>query len=282
MSNVVWSCEPKLPENVPMDVGRIYEVTCTGPSVAWTKTDLEVEMPQDWKHFFNVVSFDEVAAEKIKFSATSYKTGEYKLSEAIVITDGENKVTLSPWNLKVESVVQAQPGMEPQPYGPFGPFLLEWPLWMWVVLGIFVATMVGSVIAAFWERRRKRIWANIVAEYTTAMKPYHQFYKDYRRLSRLTNPSPDDLLKLNEAFRLYFLRELKVPTLKEPPGFVLKWLKKKNPNLTKNVKADLIMILRELENAKKNKFSVKDFEQMSRKCQEIVDEVYEGLNEVTS
>ncbi|OQW47917.1 MAG: hypothetical protein A4S09_14050 [Proteobacteria bacterium SG_bin7] len=282
MSNVVWNCEPKFPENVQMDVGRIYDVTCSGPSVAWIKSDLEVEMPQDWKHFFHVVDFDEVTAERIKFSATSYKTGEYRLPNNIVITDGENRVTLTPWNLKIESVVRAQPGMEPQPYGPFGPFLLEWPLWMWITLGVFVVSAIGSVLAIYWERRRKKIWANIVAGYTTALKPYHQFYKDYRRLSRLTEPRLEDLSKLNEAFRLYFLRELKVPTLKEPPSFVLKWLKKRNPSLSKNIKSDLFMILREMESATKGKLSAKDFEQMSRKCQQIVDEVYEGLNEVNS
>lgn len=277
MSEIAWNCEPKFPEGVALTVGRIYDVVCTGSPVSWKKTDLEVVMPQDWKYYFHVIDFNEVTAEKIKFSAVTYKTGEYKLSNAIAVTDGENKVILSPWDLKVQSVIEE--GTKPEPYPPFGPFMLEWPLWMWITLGVFVGAIVGSIIMSIWEKRRKRAWANLVAEYTTALKPYHQFYKDYRRLSRITDPALGDLKKLDEAFRLYFLRELRVPTLEEPSSWVLKWLKKKNPNLSKEIKKDLHMVFRELDSAKKGIVSAKDYEQMSRKCQEIVDRVYSGLNE---
>jgi hypothetical protein len=278
MSDLTWRCDADLPPD-GLTVGQIYSVACAGSAVNWQKTDLEVVMPQEAKYHFHLISFDEVSAEKIKFSAVGYKTGQFEIQN-IVMTDGENKIHLMPWNVKINSVIDAQPGMQPKPYGPFGPFTLEWPLWMWIALGVFVLAVVVSLVAAILEKRRKRLWAAIVAEYTTALSPYHQFYKDYRRLSRVTSPTAEDLKKLDESFRLYFLRELHVPTLTESSQFVLKWMRKRNPVLVKEIKTDLQMIYRELSKAKKSNFSAKDFEQMSRKCQQLVDQVYEGLVEV--
>lgn len=272
----VWKCEPTF-DNPPLTVGEVYKVTCTGESVAWKKQELEVTMPQDWKYYFHVTSFDSVAPDKIEFSAVTYKTGAYDLTDQIFVTDGENKINLQPWKLQVESVIQQQQ-TEPQPFGPFGPFYLEWPLWMWIVLGVAAATLVGSVFVALWERRRKRLWAALVTEYTTALSPYHEFYKNYRRLARLSSPKLDDIHKLDESLRLYFLRELRVPTLKESADWVLKWLRKKNPQLSKKVRGDLKVIYRELSLAKTSHFTPKDFEQMSRRCQRVVDTVYEGLH----
>ncbi len=274
----VWKCEPKF-ENPEITVGEIYSVTCEGAQMAWKKPELEVVMPQDFKYHFHVTTFDEVTPQKIKFSAVTYKTGQYKLTDQIVITDGENKINLSPWDLKVASVIEPQNGEEPKPFGPFGPFQLEWPLWMWVALGVFVISILSTALIFIWDQQRRRKWAFWVAEYTTALSPYHQFYKDFRRLSRLSQPTPDDLSKLEESFRLYFLRELKVPTLNEPADWVLKWLRKKNPMLSKNLRPELHMVYRELARAKKTNFSPDDFEQLTRKCQQIVDRVFDGLKE---
>lgn len=276
--NANWTCTPQM-VNGELTVGEKYRVDCHGQEVNWTKSSLEVFMPAEWKYHFRILRFEKVEKAELSFVATTYKTGEYTLPSEIQLSDGDNKINLSPWNLKVASVIQQNTGKPSEPFGPFGPFTMEWPIWMWVTLGLFMVTVVVVWSRALFLRRRKKLWAKIVADNITALTPYHQFYKDFRKLSRISEPKPADLEQLDSALRLYFLRELEVPTEGKPSKWILHYLHKKNSTLAKTISSDVSVVMRELEIAKHKEVSSRDFEQLSRRCRLLVDRLWEGMRE---
>lgn len=272
-----WTCQAKFAKE-PLTVGDKYQVNCQGEAVEWKGKSLNFEFPDNLKYNFRVIKFDEVKSDSIAFTATTYQTGEYAL-EPIVLSDGENKVNLSPWSLKVDSVVQVKPGEPPQPFGPFGPFLLPWPLWVWIALGTILVSLFSGGLFAYLRRQRLKAWRKLVEENMTTLSPYHQFYKDIRKLQRLHSEPKEAIAQLDEAFRLYFLRELEVPTAGRPASWFLKHIRRKNPRLIKAISKDLATTLRELEKVKAKSLSERDSEQLTRQCQTIVDTVWQGFQE---
>jgi hypothetical protein len=64
----------------------------------------------------------------------------------VVLSDGEQQVELAFEPLTVASVIKPQPGQTPQPYGPFGPFAMSWPLYYWWILAGLCVALLSTVL----------------------------------------------------------------------------------------------------------------------------------------
>jgi hypothetical protein len=163
------------------------------------------------------------------------------------------------------------PKQQPQPYGPFGPWKLDLPLW-------FVIAVIAGLVLLVWavaRRIRKYVQRKRMLEslklHATALPPLHQFYRDARQLRRrMHNVKEPDELKgigadLNRDFRLYVLRKFQIPTLDWSDREVLRDLRRRHRK-TYNFAADpLRKMLRELSKlVGRDKVEAGDVEQLHR------------------
>lgn len=269
-----WPCQAQLPEN--LTVGQKYFVECSGGDVAWSKEDLHVIVPEAQKFQLKVLSISEISNNKIKFVAVSHQAGEFTFDK-IGLKDKIDTpgIELGAWSIKVDSVIKGKP----EPFGPFGPFLMSWPLWLWIFLTFVFLTIAGFLAWAYQLKKRRLAWAEIVNQNSTSLLPYHQFYKDMRKILRSQEEEKVRLKKIEETFRLYFLRELKVPTIEQEPKWIFSHLHKRDAQAARKVKDDFLQVFREIRRAQESKqsFQNKDTEQISHSCQRVVDLVNEAI-----
>ena len=245
----LWTCQAVLPEQ-PLTVGQKYTVECRGEQVAWSNKELNLVIPETQKFGLKVLKFDDITNTSVKFTGVSYQAGEMTLEKLILNDSSGNSAELGAWSIKVDSVIKGKQ----EPFGPFGPFLMSWPIWLWIVLASIFFALSGLLGWLYFLKKQKRDWAKIVNQYTTALLPYHQFYKDTRKILR--SEDSDERLrlkKLEESFRLYFLRELEVPTLDQEPKWILKHLQKKNSQVGKDLKVEFLQVFREMRRAQESK-----------------------------
>ncbi|MDZ4661845.1 MAG: hypothetical protein SGJ18_09540 [Pseudomonadota bacterium] len=268
-----WTCKAEPIEG--LTVGQKYIVECSGDSVQWAEKELSVSIPESQKYQLKILKFEDVTNTNVKFIGVSYQAGDITLEKIILKDKSENSVVLGAWTIKVDSVIKGKP----EPFGPFGPFLMSWPMWLWLALALVFLAVSSLLGRLYYLKKRKLEWARIVNQHSTALLPYHQFYKDTRKILRADEDERLRLKKLEESFRLYFLRELEVPTLEEEPKWILKHLEKRNVQMDKGLRDEFLQVFREIRRAGESQqnFASKDTEQITHHCQKIVDVVNEAL-----
>lgn len=132
--------------------------------------------------------------------------------------------------------------------------------------------------------KRKRLIESL-SRFQTAASPYNVYNKDLRQILRRFQATvsangvdhPKDYLKeLDLSFRMYLVRELRVPALDWSNREVMGEIKRRYKNLYFDLEDDLKALFRELEKAKKSeeKLSFVDCEQLRDMSRRLVDQIY--------
>ncbi len=191
-----------------------------------------------------------------EFVVTAYKPGPH--SGSLLIGSGAGQVRVSGLQWQVQSVIEAQEGQPPQPYGPLGPQHIHWPWWVWVSIGLGV---VGTGVLIWWRVRRYRARRRLIEKIkatASVLSPYAQLHKDLRSLLRRYEGKaafndeirPREYAKsLNESFRQYLSRELLTPAAEWSDSAVLRDIQKRHRQLYRAVGSEIHGLLRELKRA---------------------------------
>lgn len=302
----VWQCEPefevdglpslqtdkvdekKLKEDPEVDlqqmtVGRKFLLRCQGEPVFFNKKKLQV-FPEYTKPFalqlLEVRRLDEKSGD---FVLTSYVPGKHKIP-ATVLTDGDEAVRLSEIALDVKSVVKAEKGKPPTPFGPFGPIELGWPLFVWIALAALIVSFVFSVIVLFFKRRTYKQRLEQLKEFDTALSAYEQFNKEHRGFKRrveyndsqkkMTDETLVDQIENN--FKFYLVRELRVPAHEWDEKKTLKELKSRHRLIFKSCSRQIKMTFEEISKAQSHKDQLKwqDISLLLQLCQRTVSAIW--------
>lgn len=290
--DVQWSCEtsqidPKTGQATEqptgqLTVGQKFLLTCEGPPVQLNAQKLTMELPKELKYALRLLQTKSLGETKAEFVATTYMVGDMKFQNP-VLTDGTKRVGLGQFELNTATVIDPAKNPEGKPYGPWTPVQIDWPVVVWVSFGI-LAVAIGTVIGLAVRRsiERKRLLAQL-EKHATALSPYNQFNKDLRKLNRqltatktwTSEASGQFFNELNESFRWYLARELIVPAIDSGPSWILRSIRKADPELYKNVKKDLYLALVELQKAMdaKQAASPEDAQQLSELCRVLADRI---------
>ena len=152
----VWHCDlkPLVGDLTQLTVGTQFQMNCAVDiPVKWNGNPKIQLAEKTAPYSLVIVRSPKLDANSGEFIVTSYRTGEMK-PEYIRVLTGESGFEASGLEWKIQSVLkQDQP---PQPYPPFGPFLLPLPSWVWVVVALVLASMVLSAWVWFRKIQNRR------------------------------------------------------------------------------------------------------------------------------
>lgn len=259
----VWSCKLNSQAQAgEFTVGEIAELTCSGEKpVEFGKGKLAIHFPDEYKFSLHMYDLVDIKSNEITFKAVSYRVGKWDLSQMEILEDGTAKLKLSGIVYPVKSIQDPQKARK-EPFGPADPFLLSWPSYIYAVGFIVVALILGSIFLMITKNVRKRAWDRKVSKYDSPMQPYHQFQKDLRVIRRefdfTQNKKWDSgqikkyIDELDKFFKLFVLREFRVPALDWKPKTVLREIKKRKKRKFYIFDKKLSQVFNELERAQKS------------------------------
>lgn len=290
-----WTCavsgldEAGSPTGSPpesLSIGTKFSLACEGPAASLNKDKLSLEVSKENQFALRLLETKSLSDTSAEFVATSWKSGEVKLQNPI-LTDGSSRVALGDIRFTVTSVLKDE---KQEPYPPWGPLALSWPIWVWISALVFF----GLLFFLIWGRvryavRRKKL-LKALEKNPLAIEPYHQFNKDLRRLARQVpalssawneNDRRAYLDEIDQALRWYIARTLVVPVLDQPKHEVIRDLNRKHKKLLKDLRREFTVTLTELDRARREpaRMTVEDAHQIAELARNLVDRMREREEE---
>lgn len=289
------TCQTQIPD-VPglepndLTVGRVFDLECTGPWPADVQPDrLRVFTEKTDKPggprddlMLKILDGKAVAKDTIQFKVTSYVAGKVQIP-ALVLTDGARKFQAGPLNFEVRSVLDPQQPKQ-EPYGPFGPLSMSIPLSWWIGLLVFILCLLGLLLTRVRRRLQRRGLLRRLKEHDSALSPSAEFYNRMRRLRRehglfagfaaRPGEAAEVTKELEAMFRVYFMREFRVPALEWNDKALLRAFRHEHKMFFDEVGADIQKLFKEFGAAKASaKVDAKDAIQLSDATRTIVERI---------
>jgi len=274
-----WTCSIEKPEQVT--VGDKFKLTCGGQSLPTFEGP--VQLVFDNKEFdHTLVVLDTIRNESTggDFVITGYKPGKYT-NVPMKLTDGKNAVSISPQTWEVISIIPKDQQPPPKPFPAYGPYLISWPMWLWITLALVVGALLFVGFRFFKKRRDLAKLKEKLQEHTSSLGAFGQFNKDIRSLTRKVSVAPkqkvekDFVADLNQIFRYYFVREFWVPAQEWTSRETLKEIKHSHFKLYQEFKPKLVQVFREMDRAVASEaVNGEDFEQLVSMSRDLIDKVY--------
>lgn len=282
-----WSCKlESTPQTGEFTVGEIAQISCSGDKpVDFGKGNIAIHYPDDYMFALHMYDLVSVKSNEIVFKAVSYRVGKWDLSHMSLSEDGQDKLKLNGLVYPVKTVQDPQ-NPRKEPFGPADPFFLSWPKYVYIAGGVFVALIVGMILLLITKNIRRKSWERKVAKHDTAMQPYHQFQKDLRIIRRefdfsaQKKWSTEDINKyldnLNQSFKLFILREFRVPALDWKQRSLFSEMKKKRKRRFYVYEKKLSQAFTELDRAQKHpeKLKNEDCQKLMMLCRDTSTEVW--------
>lgn len=279
----IWKCEfNEVPGSVGMDaltVGSKFGMKCSGDiPVEWPEGAMEVLFPtKEGAYALAVLEEKTASPNGIELVVTGYKPGKHAPDYIRLVKKGVGFEVAKPeWEIK--SVLK--PNEPAQPYPPFGPWGLNFPMWVLIAAAIALALILFfgyRKIRRYNQRQRMLVE---LARHKTALAPINQYYRDARQLHRrLNNAKTAEELKvladeLNREFRLFILREFQIPTFDWSDRAIVDDLKKRHRKVYNEAGDRLRKTLRELSRmAAQKQILLPDVEQLHRMSLDTVERV---------
>jgi hypothetical protein len=268
-----------LSQDQPLTVGQPFELVCDGEmSVPLTKTAQFVWPDENAKYTLQLLEVRDSTLNHFTLLVTSYRVGEHKDLVA-KISDGTTTVETSPLQLKVATVLEQ--GDEPKPEPSVGPFYISYPLWLWFsIAGAILIILLTGFFVIYRKRARQKVLQEL-DKYMTMLPPFSQFSKDLRVFVRDLGMHKPDVSagamaqRLDEIFRLYLVRELRVPAHTATDAEVMREIRRTHRFLFDDLRADLHRTLSELSHAKDDlsKITFKDCEDLLYLVRSLADKI---------
>lgn len=233
------ACELKIPnqsglEDNVLTVGRIFQMNCSATIPENFNFDAaHFELAENDKLAFKVFKFAAEDKTRIVAESTLYRSGEWKIDD-LILTDGQQKISLGKFEVVVKSVIQE--GVKAEPYGPIGPLIIPIP---WVYIFIIVSAVLFALgsLGLNWRRRwQRKSLLKRLREYETPLSALQQFHSESRRWQRensfFYDPKVSDesisrvLKEIDLQVRVYFIRRFQIPAIEWNQKLILKDLKK--------------------------------------------------------
>jgi hypothetical protein len=281
-----WTCEfqaLKSANAAPLNslsVGTHFRWNCHGDiAVAWDQQPLHLVFPKaEDGYSLAILQVVRQDPNDVQLEVTAYKAGEHK-PQFVRVMQGEKtgfEVAQPAWT--VRSVLNPQ--QPAQPFASFGPWNLSLPVWFTVALALVLLALVYAVVRKLRRASQRRRMLEDLKRHATALLPVHQFYRDARQLRRRLHNAKDEAeLKqlssdLDREFRLYLLRQFKVPTLDWSDADILRELRRRHRKLYLAVEEPLKRTLRELGKLKgRGSVAAGDVDQLQRMSLETVEKI---------
>ncbi len=289
---IAWNCELSLllPKEPVFSVGSVNKMHCQGASAlepgGFSSTPSLVSV--DPASPAAVLPYSFVMLKHIKsdccsatFHITSYVPGEHVLTN-MQLTDGFKGFRIK--ELKYEVVSVIDPQKEPVYYGPVGPMVGAYPMWLlwWGMVFLGTGLLVG--LRLLWQKHKHNVLlGKSLTQYPRgSKKPVESFLRRARH-NLLVNQKLSNkelITNLDTDFRVYLLHAFLVPSFNWPSRKIGRALKKP---IGRKLSMQVVDVLDELQSQKQGQqqsqqhsgapsssMSRKECERLGAKIQELV------------
>ncbi len=290
-SALIWQCDlvANSQSTGQITVGSPIHMHCEGTKTIFNSNKLEILLNKKQKYVLHLLKVENISETEMDLIVTSYQAGQHQLKN-FQLSDGNDFVDSGPLQFNVTSVLKK----EAKPFGPFGPIGLERPTWYWTSIGVIVGLITIVALLKFrksWQRKKiiKRL-----ESHGTALSAYNQLNKELRSLDReltlqrqrvsdteqLERTHREHIRELEKSFRMYLVRELKVPAMEWSNKQILGEIKRTDKKLFKSQNASIEKLLLEFKRLNKTneEFTLSDCQQMRRLCRDCCDLLYKERN----
>jgi hypothetical protein len=164
------SCRLEIPEK-NFHVGTTFSAVCTGPYSQLEMEKAELKFSPEQKYSLKMTGLEVVASEQIKIHLTSLVAGPNRIMD-VQLFDGKQTIPLGNFEFNVESVLK-DPKQEP--FSPIGPMPAQFPISLWIALGIFSAVFVLLVVKIFRQIKRAKRERKILLDLQRSLPPLTEF-----------------------------------------------------------------------------------------------------------
>lgn len=256
-SAVVWNCQwQQLPASIT--VGTPLQLDCGGPSVSFNAQMLHFEFAENTPYLLVIRNGSQMTDTMARLQVVSYMPGEHHPKD-FMLTDGEHSALVSNLDWTVASVIKKETNQNPEPFGPYGPFHISVPWYVWLLMGATILLIAGLISLRVRKYLQRRNWVKQIRSQLNPLGAYHHFSKIMRGLARQYNwekgastelqNSREFVTQLNEAFRVYLAQELLVPAQIWGSKSVLHDLKRRERQVFRQTGERLSLCLKELDRA---------------------------------
>ena len=269
-----WNCRVEgQPKDQQWTVGEVFHLDCEGPSVEFLSTELQFKHKEEQTYALRILEVEKQSENSLSLQVTAYNAGNLQLDESSIMDQKVPMLKVEPITLQVKSVIQ-DPAQKP--FGPILAMKLAYPNWLWIALG--GAVLILAFFSIF-RWRRKRQMLKVIEElkqHNTALGAFNQFNKDVRTLGRQyifgkkedwsETKRKQYVENLDEAFRMYLLREFYIPALDWNTNLVVRTISKQDKKEAKIYSDDLRKFLKEIDRAKSDteKLKMHDCKQLTQ------------------
>jgi hypothetical protein len=251
-----------LEDNV-ITVGREFVLDCKGDfsklgdSKEWTINFAENQNT----HALKILNSEFVTGDELKLTVTSYTAGPQSFNP-LQLKKGDEIIPLGRVDFNVQSVIVQKADQQVEPYGPMA-VSLSWPLAFWIYTTILIIAIVTFSGLKILRRLQRKALLESLRRHDSASAPLAEFHQHYRRWRRenlffhgasSVNVEQDHLKNLltevNQAFRVFLIREFKVPALQWSDRLILQEFKKYHKSIFELYGNDLRKQFTEVEKAK--------------------------------
>lgn len=267
-----------------LTVGQLFELNCTAESseVADLNPEaIELRLEEKDKYSLKIIKLEKLTDKDIKWTLTSYKTGEHDL-KAVQIVSGDKSFVLGDLKFSVNSVIKKEEPVT-EPYPSQGPLGVHLPIWYWVAGGAVLLLIIAQIFWRIRQRAQKKKLLQDMQIDSMAQDPLAQFFQSSRKMQRQYSFFSGGEIEeknviqfvdeLSKAYKLYLARLFRVPTYFWSDRKILSGIKKSHRSMYQELKFSLRKALSELSRAQKasGKMSAQDSMQLFELIRKQVD-----------
>lgn len=266
---------------VTVTVGEVFNLECSGESIALNPKQIKIawkENPYGLKILNSAIS----PQGKWVFQVVSYKVGQYK-DAPIEATDGVNTLPLKNIQFEVKSVIDPK-NPPKEMFGPFGPFMTEFPWGGVIVMAVILLAIIVSIVVKLVKVKRERNLKERMKKLDHPQTPAAQLYSVVRRMEReidfvfkgeMKTESILVFIKdLEQALKIFIVRQFQIPANEWTLKATLNQFKLKYIWLGQEHIQNLSNLLHEIEKSQKGKnvnLETQDIVQLLKNTKKWVD-----------
>ncbi len=274
-----WACqihrssEQQLEGFDGLTVGEVFRLACSGEAVEGLLSDsVTLVVTKENPYDFKILQIQKINPEGAELLMTTYGAPRESLGP-LTLTDGQQEWQLEIAPVQVASVLPQEGSEEVIPYGPYGPFVLSFPLWLYLFILPVLAIIVWAATLLIRRVRRSRKIQDALKEAKGVLSPVENFHKSQRQIIKnlfvFRSGEPEQrrqaLDKIRTSLNQYLLQEFQAMGTEEGlQGAEKKAVQKSlKPAVAKPLVSQLQMVFTEMKRAEEDAAKV-DFEQAEK------------------
>lgn len=282
------NCHIEIPEvaglpSQELTVGREFLLICEDAALASEKAPVRLVTPPEKKYVLQILD-QQKKDSQIRLKVTSYQTGAHD-EQGLQLQVGTQSFLLSPQKWVVKSVLQQGQQPPPEPFGPFGPLKLSWPMSWWIFLGAMGLLLIFTGLLIYKKIQSRKRFLNELARLDLQGDAGARYFQTLRQVRRergggVRATELDQATarlagqELDQALRSYLMQKMRIRAFDLSVEKLAKLLF--DSEVESELQRLFVVTMTEIKQIQLTKLAqipVQDFSQLIGECQSLVEKI---------